>query len=117
MVCSALTALIIFLVLTRLFGILFFWGDNSYWALVPTIAIFALLLAVVLRKAARRLLAGTCVLWYLCSMYFDGWDAVVDMAANGHYAWFEAAEAALITVLGLACVLSRDQSATTRSDQ
>ena len=117
LVCSALTVLTIILVLLRLFGVLFFLGDNSLWAFVPAIVIVALLIAAMLRQAPRRLLAGTCVLWYLSSIYFDGWDTVVDLTTSGRYAWFEAAEAALIAVFALACVLPRDQSAAAESDQ
>ncbi|CAN7466897.1 hypothetical protein [Massilia sp. LjRoot122] len=116
LVCSALTVLTIILVLLRLFGVLFFLGDNSLWAFVPAIVIVALLFAAMLRQARRRLLAGTCVLWYLSSIYFDGWDTVVGLTASGHFAWFEAAEAALITVFALACVLPRVQSSAAESD-
>jgi hypothetical protein len=110
LVCSALSVLTIFVVLIQQAGIVFFWGEVSHWAFVPPIVTVALLFAVTLRQAVRRILAGTCVLWYLCSVYFDRWDRFVALTAGGHYDWFDAVQPALITVFALVCFLPRDES-------
>lgn len=119
---AAICALTIALVLLRLFGVLFFWSEVSKWAIVPAITIIALLLATNLRQRPRRLLAGTLLLWYILSVYFEGWDVVMKQiteGANLGVVALDAAEAALIALFALFCFLPRGQPRTTdrRTDE
>jgi len=91
----------------RCFAFLYFASTISNWAIVPALALAALILVSRVRGRIRRALALALALlaWYGCSLYFDGWHTVMARLAEGSSAPFEAVEAALIAFLTVQCLL------------
>ena len=89
----------------RCFAFLYFASTISSWAIVPALALAALILVSRVRGRIRRALALALLAWYACSLYFDGWHTVMTRLAEGSSAPFEAVEAALIAFLTVQCLL------------
>ena len=96
-------------ILLRLFGLLFFAGTISNWAIVPAIALAGLLAASRASQAVRRACSIAFVLPYVFSVYFHGWGSLIARLAEGRDGVFEGMEAALILLLGLQSWTPRDR--------
>ena len=92
-------------ILFRSFAFLYFASTTSSWAIVPALALAALMLVSRLPGRIRSVCAIILLAWYGCSVYFDGWQTVMHRLAQGDSAPFEVTEAALIMVLALQCML------------
>ena len=99
--CLAAVPVILF----RCFAFLYFASTTSNWALVPALALAALIVVSRLRGRIRRPCALVLLAWYGCSLYFDGWHTVTSRLAEGSSAPFEVTEAALILFLAVQCLL------------
>ena len=97
LLCVATPAVVLF----RLFSVTFFWTTTSTWAVVPAFVIIALLFVGSLTRVARRYAVAVLVVWYLCSIYFDGWRTIITRIAAGGNAWFEGTETAIIVFFAL----------------
>lgn len=93
--------------LFRLFGVLFFASTISGWAVVPAVAVGALLAVSRLPQPARGCGAIALLVSYLCSVYFHGWADLMDRLAEGRDAVFDGTEAALVALLVVQCLMPR----------
>ena len=89
----------------RCFAFLYFASTISNWAIVPALALAALIAVSRVRGRIRRALALALLAWYGCSLYFDGWHTIMARLAEGSSAPFEAVETALIVFLTVQCLL------------
>ena len=89
----------------RCFAFLYFASTISNWAIVPALALAALIAVSRVRGRIRRALALALLAWYGCSLYFDGWRTIMARLAEGSSAPFEAVETALIVFLTMQCLL------------
>lgn len=99
--CLAAVPVILF----RCFAFLYFASTASNWALVPALALAALIVVSRLTGRLRIICALVLLAWYGCSLYFDGWHTVTSRLAEGSSAPFEVTEAALIVFLAVQCLL------------
>jgi len=99
------------LILLRLFGVLFFAATTSGWAVVPAIALGALLGASHLPLPVRRVIALVALVLYGCSLYFHGWGNIADRLAEGGDPFLDGLEASLLALLALRCVMQDRPSA------
>jgi len=92
-------------ILFRGFAFLYFASTMSSWAIVPALALAALIAVSRLPGRIRSVFAIVLLAWYGCSLYFDGWEVVMSRLAKGASAPFEVTEAALIIALTVQCLL------------
>jgi hypothetical protein len=95
------------LILLRLFGVLFFVDTISVWAIVPAVAIIALLALANTSQPIRRGGAVLVFTSYLASVFFHGWPNLMERLAEGGNGLFEGAEAILILILVSLCMAFR----------
>lgn len=67
----------------RCFAFLYFASTTSNWAIVPALALAALIVVSRLHGRLRGIGALVLLAWYGCSMYFDGWHTIMARLAEG----------------------------------
>jgi FtsH-binding integral membrane protein len=103
------------LILIRLLGFLFFASTTSTWAIVPAVALGALLAVSRLPQPVRRYGALALLMAYLFSVYFHGWPNLMFRLADGRDARYEGAEAVLIALLVMQCFMRTGAGADKRT--
>lgn len=110
---ASATALVLLLLasipvaLMRLFGILFFAGTESPWAVVPLVALVGLMVLSFCSVLFRATGAIVLLSAYLCSVYFHGWEDLMKRIAGGQNGVFDTTEAVLVFMMTAYCLLHK----------